>query len=276
MKKRALPSDAAPSAKSLKRDEKSEEVDAVASAAHQPSLVCSNAEGVLNTMSLGVRRLRLNELGVSKFNRPISGKHAHKLGRRILTVEGFCRFRYKNGWCHEPSPNDPLEVAEYTNLQATRDPRLVPVPLVPLYGSWSKSHLMSFLQALASKAVYWSDTKELMVPDEAQAALMDHLQNGMFYEVFKYEAMLKMPQAVQDLIASDNFDAVFSLGQTETRLLMAIHQSLQVARTPVGKSQWDVVLAQVAPPPILHVSGPSHEATLSKAMLISHFLPSLW
>ena len=195
--------------------------DQAAQAATDPTpLVCMSGEEILTTFSLGIRQIGLGDMGISSFNRPISGKHVHALGRRIQSVEGFCRFRYKHGWCHSPSETNPLEVAEWTNKIAERDPLIVQVPMVPLYGTWSKGHLTSWLQALKSGSVYWDDTKELMVPDEGQAALMRHLAHGIFMEVFKYEAMIENPQTVKDLISSDNFDHDLGLGETETRLLL--------------------------------------------------------
>ena len=95
----------------------------------------------------GKRRIPLENVGISPLNRIISGKHVHTLGRRILSVEGFCLFRYRCGLCHEWDPQNPLEVATFTNRAARRDPLLAPVPEVPLFGSFAKSHLLSFLQA---------------------------------------------------------------------------------------------------------------------------------
>ena len=101
---------------------------------------------MLQQYSLGVRRVPLQELGVSPLNRSISGTHVHALGRRILSVEGFVRWRYRHGWAHEANPEDPLEVARITNEVARATSLLAEVPMVPLLGSIAKTHLMSFLQ----------------------------------------------------------------------------------------------------------------------------------
>ena len=191
-------------------------------------------------------------MGISPWNRKISGKHVHKLGRRIISVEGFVDFRCKNAWAHQPSPEDPLEVARYTNEVASKSSLLIAVPLVKLYGSWSKGHLLSFLQALKSGAVYWDDTKTLMVPDAGQAALMEVLKLGLKYKVFKYEAMRMHAQAVKDLIASDNFDAAFALGETETRLLLSIKQSLAIVKTPPLESRCGMsFMSRWSDPPVI-------------------------
>jgi len=200
---------------------------------------------VLKKRSKGVKRVPLDQLGVSPLNRAISGKHVHALGRRILSVEGFCRFRYNNGLAHEPNPLDPLEVSRYTNRAAKKDPLLALVPEKPLYGSFAKTHLMSLLQALSSGCIYWSDTKDLMVPPAGQAALLEHLKHGMFYEVLSYESVSRDADNLKALIASDNFDAGFGLGQTEIQLLQCIHDATKLIHPPRGMTQWDVVRAVV-------------------------------
>ena len=210
-----------------------------------PEYVCLAAAELLRKYSTGVQRVPLEKLGVSPHNRAISGKHVHKLGRRIVSVEGFCRFRYQHGWAHEPNPHDVLEVSRYTNRVAERDKLLAPVPSVPLLGSFAKTHLLSFLQALKSGCIYWADNQELMVPPPAQATLLEHLQLGMFYEVLSYEAVADHLPALQALIASDNFDAGFALGQTEMQLLQSMHQCMQVVQPPRGCSLWDVVKQQI-------------------------------
>ena len=156
-------------------------------------------------------------------------------------MEGFVQWRYRHGWAHEPNPDDPLEVARNTNAVA-RATALVPqVRLVPLKGSIAKSHLLTFLQCLRDGTVYWSDTKQLMVPPEGQAVLAEHLKYGMFYEVFSFDCVREDKAALTALCRADNFDSAFALGETEMSLLECIHASLTIVKPPVGKSQWDVV-----------------------------------
>ena len=207
--------------------------------------ICQAAADVLKRFGKGKQRIPLEQMGISPLNRVISGKHVHMLGRRILSVESFATFRYRFGLCHDWDPQDPLAVANFTNRAARRDALLAPVPEVPLYGSFAKSHLLSFLQALKSKAVRWSDSGDLMVPDEAQEVLMDHLKHGMYYEVLDYRAIREHRDAVLGLCAADNFDAGFALGQTEIELLRTIACTLEVARPPPGSSQFDVVRSTV-------------------------------
>ena len=69
-------------------------------------------------MSKGVVRVPLQDLGPALFNRlgqDTCGQHCLKLGKRILTLEGFATFRYVAGFCHEPDPADPLAVSRHGN-----------------------------------------------------------------------------------------------------------------------------------------------------------------
>ena len=218
---------------------------ALARAEAGPAFVALTAADVLNKFTRGVRRIPLDELGVSPVNRRINGPYVHQLGRRILSVEGFTRLRYRNGLCHEPSPDDPLAVARFTNAAAQGSGLLSPVPVKALFGSFGKSHLLSFLQALKSGQVYWNETQDLMLPVAAQQELMEHLQHGMFYEVLAWEAVRDHGPALQALMAADNFDAGFALGQTELQLLRGMREAIVVCRPPVGLTVFDVCLQEV-------------------------------
>ena len=218
---------------------------ALARAVAGPAFVALTAADVLNKFTRGVRRIPLDELGVSPVNRRINGPYVHQLGRRILSVEGFTRLRYRNGLCHEPSPDDPLAVARFTNAAAQGSGLLSPVPVKALFGSFGKSHLLSFLQALKSGQVYWNETQDLMLPVAAQQELMEHLQHGMFYEVLAWEAVRDHGPALQALMAADNFDAGFALGQTELQLLRSMREAIVVCRPPVGLTVFDVCLQEV-------------------------------
>ena len=106
-------------------------------------LMLEEAEQVRDTLCYGPTRYKLDEVGASWLNRIVSGKHVHRLGRRILSVEGFAKFRYKNGFLHEGDPDDPLKVARHTNDMVSRDPLLAPVPMTPLLACCAKTHLQS-------------------------------------------------------------------------------------------------------------------------------------
>ena len=117
--------------------------------------------------------------------------------------------------------------------------------MAPLFGSFAKSHLLSFLQALKCGQIFWNDTRELMLPEPATQELLEHLEHGMFYEVLGWEACEDDGDALRALIASDNFDAGFALGQTEMHLLMHIRLAIVVSRPPVGCTLLDVVRQKV-------------------------------
>ena len=72
--------------------------------------------------------------------------------------------------------------------------------------------------------------------------LAEHIKYGMFYEVFKWDAIKYDRAALVALCKSDNLDSAFALGETELQLLKAIKESLEVVRPAVGQTQWDVVL----------------------------------
>ena len=110
----------------------------------------------------------------------------------------------------EPNPDGPLEVARNTNRVAQATPVLAPVPMVALKGSFAKTHLMSFLQCLKAGNVYWNDSKQLMTCPAGQQALADHLEHGMYYEVFTWEAVAEDKDAMRALCESDNYDQAFA------------------------------------------------------------------
>ena len=104
--------------------------------------------GVLK-LSNGVVRVPLEQLGPALFNRngeATSGTHCLKLAKRILTMEGFARFRYGASFCHEPDPDDPLEVSRHGNSMQAKDNSLPRLPSKPLKGVFAKAHLVTFLQ----------------------------------------------------------------------------------------------------------------------------------
>ena len=67
----------------------------------------------------------------------------------------------------------------------------------------------------------------------------------MFYEVLSWQACKDNAEDLRALIAADNFDAGFALGQTEMHLLQNLRRAIVVARPPPGQSVLDVVRDQV-------------------------------
>ena len=85
--------------------------------------------------------------------------------------------------CHEPNPDDPLEVARHTNSFAEVDDRLAMVANKPLYGSIAKTHLWSGLFAFRDGKIFWHETGEPFTPPPDALVLLDHIERGMWYEV---------------------------------------------------------------------------------------------
>jgi hypothetical protein len=188
--------------------------DAAAVTGEAPKLlICEQAQKVLGKYSMGIQRVLLGQMGVSLLNRAISGRHVHRLGWRIISFEAFVLWRYKHGWAHEPNPDDPLEVARHTNAVARATALLTEVPMVALKGSFAKTHLLSFLQCLKAGNVFWDDNKQLMVPPAAAATLHEHIEHGMFYEIFQYAAVRDDRAAMLALCQADNLDSAFALGK---------------------------------------------------------------
>ena len=104
---------------------------------------------------------------------------SHKAHSTARCAASFISWWYKHGWAHEPNPDDPLEVARHTNAVARATALVAEVPMIPLKGSIAKFHLLSFLQCLKAGNIYWSDTRRLMVPPEAQGEISEHIKYGM-------------------------------------------------------------------------------------------------
>ena len=188
------------------------------------------------------QRYALKDLGISWLNRRVSGKHTHKIGRRIYSVEGLVRIRYGHGLAHEPDPEDPLKVARHTNEVAEKDPLIATVPEAPLLGACAKCHLLSFLQAMKNGSICWDDTGELMVSTAGNQALLEHLSLGMFFMVVTFDMVKLHENHLRSLIAADNFDAGFALGQTDIALLEAVHASTKILKPVPPATMWDSLL----------------------------------
>ena len=161
------------------------------------------------SMSKGVTRVPLEELGPAVFNRkgnPTSGRHCVNLAQRILRVEGFGTFRYVAGYCHEPDPAEPLAVSQHANRMAERDPLLPTMPPRALKGVFAKTHLMTMLQLY--KQGRFADLQRVVCsqPEDFTRELTEALSHGIFMHVFPWEAIRDHPEDFKALMASDNFD----------------------------------------------------------------------
>ena len=107
------------------------------------------AEHLRAKYTLGVRRMKCEELAVGSFNRAMSLKYAHHLLKRILFDEGFTKFRYRNAIGFEPNPSDPLAGSRRTNREAANSGGLLPpVTECPRIELATKNHLFCCLLIL--------------------------------------------------------------------------------------------------------------------------------
>ena len=72
-------------------------------------------------------------------------------------------------------------------------------------------------------SICWDDTGELMVSTAGNHALLEHLSLGMFFMVVTFDMVKLHENHLRSLIAADNFDAGFALGQTDIALREAVH-----------------------------------------------------
>ena len=218
------------------------------------SLVNEDAMNVLK-MSKGVVRVPLQDLGPALFNRDgedTSGQHCLKLGRRILTLEGFATFRYVAGFCHEPDPADPLAVSRHGNKMQAKDTALPRLPSKPLKGVFAKTHLVTFLQMYQNGQIpEWApkaSSQSQQGPSKEE--LQDVLDHGIFMHVFPWSVVRDHSAAAKKLMAADNFDHGHGLADSEMRCIKAVRVAIAASskgtlHVPAGLSQWDVVLRHV-------------------------------
>ena len=231
----------------------SSKVPAAVAAWSQESLVNEDAMKVLR-MSKGIVRVPLEELGPAVFNRhgeATSGQHCLKLGKRILTLEGFGTFRYVAGYCHEPDPADPLAVATHGNSMQVKDNLLPRLPAKPLKGVFAKTHLVTFLQMYKNGQMpqMAPQASSQSAPSLSREDLNDAIEHGVFMHVFPWSVVRDNRQAVEKLMAADNFDHGHGLADSEMRCIKAVRVAIAASsqgtlHVPAGLTQWDVVLRQ--------------------------------
>ena len=218
--------------------------------APQP-LVCSRAAAVLR-LSKGRRRVPVENLGPALFNRfatPLSGKHILSLAHRILKVESFATYRYVSGWCHEPNPADPLEVARRALRHGATDPVLPRYPMKALHGVFSKNHLVALLQLIKQGGTCFSGSSEKLAAPcgEAHAELRDVLEHGIEMDVFSFKDVENNKDAFMALMASDNFDAAFTLAEDEFALMGRLSACSRTLPASQGSTIYEETMSRVVP-----------------------------
>ena len=207
------------------------------------------AKWVLQEYSSGIRRLSLFDVGVSWLNRnggPISGKHSHAVGCKVVYEQGLQRFIYQNGICHEGDPSNMARVYEHTKSFTDKDPLLAAARDSMVYGSIAKTHFPSFLQAMA-QGCRWDHNGAVMqvppggsMPDPKELA--EHIRHGIFYHVLRWEAVRDHPEKVAPLMRASNLDQELALCEDEVSLLRQLSGQVHCP-PPVkpGQSLWDVI-----------------------------------
>ena len=114
-------------------------------------LVQLKADVAMERWSRGRTRIPLRKCGCDPNNRkgwPLSSKHMHYIGWRIVTKEGFSSQRYTNGVVVQPHPDHPRRVYNHTASFCDRDPLMISALESMEFGCSRKSHLLLFLLAL--------------------------------------------------------------------------------------------------------------------------------
>lgn len=124
---------------------------------------------ILKHYSLGVQRLPLFSTAPHPVNRdgaPLSGKHLHAQGRRILFEQGFYKYLYEAGLVIQQDPENPRLVYEHYRVMSGRDALLAPAQTSMVHGACGKTHLSGWLQALACGLNWDHDGSKMVVPDD--------------------------------------------------------------------------------------------------------------
>ena len=212
-------------------------------------LLCDDAAWVLG-LSKGIVRLKPHEVGPALFNRfgdSLSGRHLMKLATAITKKHGFARFRYEHGWCHEPNPKNPFEVADHANTMAQYDPKLPKRERTPLKGVFRRTHLTTLLTCAVQGCNQFEDSEEMLTCSSGNAAFKEACEEGLFFHVFRFEDVQAHKEKFMALMASDNMDSELQMAEDEFSMLFRTHTAVHLKRTiPVGKTLDGLVMEDLA------------------------------
>ena len=215
----------------------------------QNALVCENAEFVLS-LSKGLQMVRQEDCGPALFNRfgdSLSGRHCMKLAWKICKQHGFARYRYEHGWCHEPNPDKPYEVADHANNMALYDELLPKRPRIELKGVFRRTHLSTLLLMAELGRNLFEDTDEKLTVDSGNGNFKEACTTGLYMHVFKYEDVVKYKDKFLALMSSDNMDSELQMAEDEFSMLFRTHTQLHLKRTiPVGWTLDGLVLEELS------------------------------
>jgi hypothetical protein len=210
-----------------------------------PSLMLQECSYVLKEYSLGEFLIPLEDMACLPLNRDytgVSGHHAHSLMERCNEQEGYADWRFRRGLCLEPNPADPLENARWTNAYVAKQRDLLcPVAMRALPGSFSHTHFWhgSFTMKAGTFKYYGKDKP--FTPNPSDHGFANVLKHGLRYEKLRYEALLHHKCALQKLMQGENFDAAYSMAQTEMALIASYFKTCSLAVPKPQQTHWDAV-----------------------------------
>ena len=227
--------------------------DAVAAGSRSSSgndeLMCVRAQRLRNKFTQGVRRMHVEDIGVSEYNRGISWKHVHYVQWQIDNSEGFTRLRYKEATVLSPNPADNESVWRHTKrITDAAGGRLAPPTRRVLHGALAKNHLILGLNCRQHGAIaYENDGSTMKIPPNGPGTmeLVDTMAHGIYVEVIDYKAAEEDPDGVEYLSMADNLDQAKALPEHEAELLWRVWQQSQQLTAPPGKTHFEVIAADM-------------------------------
>lgn len=198
---------------------------------------------VLKHYSRGLRRRQVEDCAAAFFNREIVMKHSQNNWKRICEEEGFHLHRYRRGLLIEPPENDPLVHSRHTNKCVACYPgRLAPVRDAALPGVFGKTHLWHAFYSAKKGGCTYHDSGLPMILNTGDETMMEHADEGMWFELIEWRAYVEHPQAVCQLMEDDNYDACYALACTEIALHHSYFRSCRLP-LPENTTQWEHVQA---------------------------------
>ena len=209
----------------------------MADSAPKESKLCVRGNDIRKKFSLGVRRMALDDIGVSPFNRAVSWKHAYYVQKQIDTAEGFTRFRYKEAIVLAPDPKDSESVFRHTRTicEAAGGHLAPPAPGGAMFGALTKNHLVLGLRARKHGGKAYEDGTPLKIParNASTEELLDTLDHGVFVEVIGWGAVEEDLEAVRYISLMDNLDQAKAMPEHEMELVARVwRQSVNVTAQP--------------------------------------------
>ena len=217
------------------------------------------ASNLVAKYNKGLTRVPLEQLGVSRHNRPISFRYVHSKLKKILYEEGFSKMRYQFAIAIEPEDGDKFAANVRTNEEAADSNGMLPTVGVdsPRFGLLTKNHLFLGLLVLKAGNIrcdhnpddIW--TAPAVGPDGRHQELHDTLNQGMWVQLLKKEIWKE--QSTEDIkliMEVDNQDQVTGLPDHEMHLFMKICNAMDARVVSPGEQPvqplWNRVQAKLS------------------------------